>query len=160
MTNFTRESLLKRPFNDFRNYPYGFSRSGDFSIRESDALTQYGVLISALLSGEYAPQNQEDDALLASARGEQAPTTLVEKAWAKRADNKWEPDSLAQQLADQQNAKQTVAAKVRSSFARFLISHALHQCSAACWAWHWRPHQTPSRRLRWGWAAGWSSSSS
>ncbi|MBT41059.1 MAG: hypothetical protein CMF12_00900 [Idiomarina sp.] len=83
MTNFTRESLLKRPFNDFRNYPYGFSRSGDFSIRESDALTQYGVLISALLSGEYAPQNQEDDALLASARGEQAPTTLVEKAWAK-----------------------------------------------------------------------------
>lgn len=31
----------------------------------------------------------------------------VEKAWTKRADNKWEPDSLAQQLADQQKAKQT-----------------------------------------------------
>ena len=83
MTNLTRESLLKRPFNDFRNYPYGFSRSGDFSIRESDALTQYGVLISALLSGDYTPQNQEDDALLAAARGEQAPVSLVEKAWAK-----------------------------------------------------------------------------
>jgi uncharacterized protein YifE (UPF0438 family) len=83
MTNFTRESLLKRPFNDFRNYPYGFSRSGDFSIRESDALTQYGVLISALLSGEYTPQNEEDEALLAAARGEQAPVSLVEKTWAK-----------------------------------------------------------------------------
>lgn len=83
MTQITRESLLKRPFNDFRHYPYGFSRSGDFSIRESDALTQYGVLITALLNGDYLPQNQEDEALLKSARGEQAAVTLVEKAWAK-----------------------------------------------------------------------------
>ena len=83
MTTITRESLLKRPFNDFRHYPYGFSRSGDFSIRESDALTQYGVLITALLSGQYSPANAEDKALLAAARGEQAPVSLIEKAWAK-----------------------------------------------------------------------------
>ncbi|RUO73756.1 DUF413 domain-containing protein [Idiomarina seosinensis] len=83
MTNYTRESLLKRPFNDFRHYPYGFSRSGDFSIRESDALTQYGCLIAALLRGDYQPVNSEDQALLAAARGEQAPVSVVEKAWAK-----------------------------------------------------------------------------
>ena len=56
MTTMTRESLLKRSFNDFRNYPYGFARSGDFSIRESDALTQYGCLITALLNGDYQPK--------------------------------------------------------------------------------------------------------
>lgn len=83
MTNITRESLLKRPFNDFRNYPYGFSRSGDFSIKESDALTQYGCLITALLKGEYLPEDPHDLQLLAAAKGESAPVSTVEKAWAK-----------------------------------------------------------------------------
>ncbi|PYE32392.1 hypothetical protein DFP83_106119 [Idiomarina fontislapidosi] len=83
MTAITREFLLRKPFNDFRNYPYGFSRSGDFSIRESDALTQYGCLITALLQDELKPSCDEDISLLASARGEQAPVTVVEKAWAK-----------------------------------------------------------------------------
>ncbi|MDV6316812.1 DUF413 domain-containing protein [Idiomarina sp. HP20-50] len=83
MTKITRELLLRKPFNDFRNYPYGFSRSGDFSIRESDALTHYGCLISAMLSGEFKPVLKEDIELLAASRGEQAPVTLVEKVWAK-----------------------------------------------------------------------------
>ena len=79
MTKMTREVLLKKPFNDFRNYPYGFSRSGDFSIRESDALTHYGCLITAMLAGEFEPVLQEDIELLAACRGEQAPVTDVEK---------------------------------------------------------------------------------
>ena len=83
MTIITRELLLKKPFNDFRNYPYGFARSGDFSIRESDALTHYGCLITAMLNGEFKPTSQEDIDLLAAAKGEQAPVTPVEKAWAK-----------------------------------------------------------------------------
>ncbi|MGM0480369.1 MAG: DUF413 domain-containing protein [Pseudomonadota bacterium] len=83
MTNITRESLLKKPFNDFRHYPYGFSRSGDFSIKESDALSLYGGLIAALLKGDYLPENQHDLELLAAAKGERAPVNTVEKAWAK-----------------------------------------------------------------------------
>lgn len=83
MATVTRDILLRKPFNDFRNYPYGFARSGDFSIRESDALLHYGCLITALLSGEVAPQTDEDHNLLAVARGEQAAVTPVEKAWAK-----------------------------------------------------------------------------
>lgn len=68
MTIITRELLLKKPFNDFRNYPYGFARSGDFSIRESDALTHYGCLITAMLNGEFKPTSQEDIDLLAAAK--------------------------------------------------------------------------------------------
>ncbi|MCP1338777.1 DUF413 domain-containing protein [Idiomarina sp. M1R2S28] len=83
MTKMTRESLLKKPFNDFRNYPYGFSRSGDFSIRESDALTHYGCLITAMLNGEFKPTLKEDIQLLAACKGEQAPVSTVEKVWAK-----------------------------------------------------------------------------
>ncbi|WP_443986717.1 DUF413 domain-containing protein [Idiomarina aminovorans] len=32
----------------------GFSRSGGFSIHESDALTYYGCLITAMLCGKFA----------------------------------------------------------------------------------------------------------
>ena len=83
MAALTRDTLLRKPFNDFRNYPYGFARSGDFSIRESDALLHYGCLISALVAGNIEPHTDEDKALLAVAKGEQAAVTPVEKAWVK-----------------------------------------------------------------------------
>ncbi|TRW48512.1 DUF413 domain-containing protein [Aliidiomarina halalkaliphila] len=83
MATANRDTLLRKPFNDFRNYPYGFARSGDFSIRESDALLHYGCLITAMLNGDFAPETKEDKSLLAVAKGEQAPETAVEKAWAK-----------------------------------------------------------------------------
>ena len=83
MATVTRDTLLRKPFNDFRNYPYGFSRSGDFSIRESDALLHYGCLITAMLNGEFVPETAEDKALLAVAKGEQTAETAVEKACAK-----------------------------------------------------------------------------
>ena len=50
MAKLTRDDLLAKTFVDPANYPYGFSRSGDFSINEAKALQQYGSLISALLS--------------------------------------------------------------------------------------------------------------
>lgn len=83
MAALTRDTLLRKPFNDFRNYPYGFARSGDFSIRESDALLHYGCLISALVAGEIEPQTDDDKALLAVARCEQPAATPAEKAWVK-----------------------------------------------------------------------------
>ena len=83
MATHTREMLLRKPYNDFRNYPYGFARSGDFSIRESDALLHYGCLITALVAGEIAPETEEDTSLLAVATGKKAPESVVEKAWMK-----------------------------------------------------------------------------
>ncbi|MEO9946819.1 MAG: DUF413 domain-containing protein [Paraglaciecola sp.] len=83
MTKLTRESLVNRLFNDPKNYPYGFSRSGDFSINESKALSQYGALIAALVDGEISPSTPEDESFLASAFGKQDPKSIAEKAWLK-----------------------------------------------------------------------------
>ena len=79
----SRESLLKRVFSDPKNYPYGFSRSGDFSISESKALVAYGALIAALVDGHLAPQTQEDQDFLAVAHGAMEPQDTIQRAWIK-----------------------------------------------------------------------------
>jgi len=83
MTTTNRDLITKKSFNDFKNYPYGFARSGDFSIRESDLLTKYGSMITAFMSGELEPENNEEQALLHVALGQKAAETPVEKAWSK-----------------------------------------------------------------------------
>lgn len=79
----TRDSLINRVFTDPKNYPYGFSRSGDFSINESKALTQYGCLCAALVDGVLAPETAEDEHFLQSAFLNIEPETLAERAWVK-----------------------------------------------------------------------------
>lgn len=81
--NMNSESLLKRMFSDPKHYPYGFSRSGDFSIAESKALSQYGCLIAALVDGHLAPSNEEEAAFIDSALGRKQPETTAERAWLK-----------------------------------------------------------------------------
>jgi uncharacterized protein YifE (UPF0438 family) len=83
MTKLTREFLIKKIFSDVKNYPYGFSRSGDFSISESKALSQYGCLIAALVDGQIEPETSEDDNFLAAAFGNKEPEGSAEKAWIK-----------------------------------------------------------------------------
>ncbi|WP_100642822.1 DUF413 domain-containing protein [Alteromonas facilis] len=83
MANLTRLDLLKRMFSDPKNYPYGFSRSGDFSINESKALSQYGCLMAALVDGKIAPETDEDNAFLAAAYGKAEPEDIMSRAWVK-----------------------------------------------------------------------------
>ncbi|QJR80516.1 macrodomain Ori organization protein MaoP [Alteromonas pelagimontana] len=83
MTQLTRASLVQRPFIDRKHYPYGFARSGDFSIGESKLLTQWGSLISALIDGELQPENSEEQGYIDAALGRHAPQTPTEKAWVK-----------------------------------------------------------------------------
>ena len=83
MGKLTREFLVGRMFSDAKNYPYGFSRSGDFSINESKALAQYGCLIAALVDGHLEAQTSEDHGLLAAAFGKKEPEGPTEKAWVK-----------------------------------------------------------------------------
>lgn len=79
----SKESYLKRVFNDPKNYPYGFSRSGDFSIAESKALSSYGCYIAALADGHLMAENDEDSAFLAVIHGKQEPTDTAQRAWLK-----------------------------------------------------------------------------
>ncbi|QPG05387.1 DUF413 domain-containing protein [Salinimonas marina] len=96
MVKLTRDALLKRPFSDLRFYPYGFSRSGDFSISESNLLAQYGTLIAALVDGELIPETAAEQGYIDVALGRKKPGDAIEKVWAKYQQriNRPKPDSV------------------------------------------------------------------
>lgn len=83
MASPSKQTYLSRLFSDPKNYPRGFRRSGDFSIKEADALEQYGNLIVALEAGDYVASDDEDQHLLAVLRGQEEAETLATKAWVK-----------------------------------------------------------------------------
>lgn len=75
-------SVTRRFFDD-KNYPRGFSRHGDYTIRESQTLEQFGQACLALESGERKPKTAEEKQFVAVVKGEQAPETFLEKVWVK-----------------------------------------------------------------------------
>ena len=83
MSSLSKQHLLHCVFSDPTNYPYGFSRSGDFSIAESRALGNYGCLIAALVDGKLSPTDEETEHYLQSALGNAEPTSIQERAWLK-----------------------------------------------------------------------------
>ena len=83
MSVITKEQVARKPFIDKKNYPYGFARSGDFSINESKLLQAHGSLFAALVDGNITPENDEEQAYLESALGHRDPATPQEKAWLK-----------------------------------------------------------------------------
>ncbi|MEZ9213061.1 DUF413 domain-containing protein, partial [Vibrio lentus] len=43
--------ILNQPFNDFKNFPRGFAKSGDFTIAQSQILESFGNALIALRDG-------------------------------------------------------------------------------------------------------------
>lgn len=77
------EFETNRVFYDSRNFPRGFSRSGDFSLKEAELLTRYGALLSDLTQGRMAPANPAQERLLAVTQGQADAEHPLEKVWAK-----------------------------------------------------------------------------
>jgi uncharacterized protein YifE (UPF0438 family) len=75
--------LSPKPFIDRQKFPYGFRKSGDFSITEANLLTQYGKTLLALESGELAPESEDELHFVEFANGRTDAINNVEKAWAK-----------------------------------------------------------------------------
>ncbi len=73
----------KKSFSNTSRFPYGFKKSGDFSIVEAHILTTYGDTLSALESAELQPINEEEKRFVMVATGQAAATTAIEKAWLK-----------------------------------------------------------------------------
>ena len=72
-----------KQFIDRQHFPYGFRKSGDFSIPEADVLSAYGKTLAGLESGELSPENAEEQHFIAVLKGEQQASSLLEKAWLK-----------------------------------------------------------------------------
>lgn len=72
-----------KPFIDRQHFPYGFHKSGDFSISEADLLTRFGKTLTALETGELTPQTSDEEAFLAFITNPREPISALEKAWVK-----------------------------------------------------------------------------
>ena len=71
------------PFYDDANFPRGFSRSGEFSVTESNILSQYGNTLKKLADGSLMPDNPEEKRFTEAADGKVEVETQIEKTWKK-----------------------------------------------------------------------------
>ncbi|WP_439234630.1 DUF413 domain-containing protein [Lonepinella koalarum] len=74
---------VERRFFDDKNYPRGFARHGDYTIKESQALEQYGQAFKALDEGSRTAKTADEKNFVAFCRGERPAETFFEKTWNK-----------------------------------------------------------------------------
>lgn len=72
-----------RRFTDSKNYPRGFARHGDFTIKESQLLEKHGSAFVELESGNREPANPEEKRFVSVCKGEAEPKSDYEKVWTK-----------------------------------------------------------------------------
>ena len=75
--------LSQRNFYDDANFPYGFHRSGDFSIAEANILTSQGYIMTKLHKGEMASTSSEHKRFLDVVNGTIEAEYLREKSYLK-----------------------------------------------------------------------------
>ncbi len=68
-------------WNDYKNYPRGFDRSGDFTIQQAKLLETYGRTISQLVMGEKIAESAAELQMLEVIAGNQTAETILEKLW-------------------------------------------------------------------------------
>lgn len=73
----------KRKFYDDKHFPYGFHRSGDFSIAEADLLSDCGLTMSQLVSGKIEPSSAEQERFINVVSGEAEPQYFEESVYLK-----------------------------------------------------------------------------
>lgn len=75
-----------RLFFDDANFPHGFNKSGDFTIKESQLLSSYGSLLQDLHVGKCSANNQIQERFVEVCQGLAAPESPMEKVWMKYLD--------------------------------------------------------------------------
>ncbi|WP_392561555.1 DUF413 domain-containing protein [Orbus sturtevantii] len=70
-------------FFDNKNYPRGFSRHGDFTIKESLLLEKYGTAFKELDNEIRKPSTAEEKSFVSVCRGKKEASNEYEKIWLK-----------------------------------------------------------------------------
>ncbi|ADP11048.1 MULTISPECIES: DUF413 domain-containing protein [Erwinia] len=70
-------------FFDNKHYPRGFSRHGDFTIKEAQLLEHYGHAFNELDLAKRQPITEEERLFIEVCRGVREPQTEAEKVWSK-----------------------------------------------------------------------------
>jgi uncharacterized protein YifE (UPF0438 family) len=79
--------VKSHPFYDDKNFPYGISKSGFFSIEESDVLTKLGNRLFSLEQGVATSANQVEENFVLVCLKEREADTKVELLWQKYKKN-------------------------------------------------------------------------
>lgn len=70
-------------YYDNVNYPRGFSKHGDFTIREAEALHRYGRILANLCEGLAQAATEDEKRFVQVCAGALEPGTYLEKLWFK-----------------------------------------------------------------------------
>lgn len=76
----------ERKFWDDRRFPYGFARSGDFTIAQATLLETHGNAYAALASGERQPKSELEKDFVAFCQGSKPAESVHEKTWKRYQD--------------------------------------------------------------------------
>ncbi|OCG34281.1 DUF413 domain-containing protein [Gilliamella sp. Gris1-4] len=75
--------ISQQRFFDNKNYPRGFSRHGDFTIKEALILEKHGCAFKDLDTEVRKPTTAEEKSFVAVCKGKKEPSTDFEKTWLK-----------------------------------------------------------------------------
>ncbi|MBC9129840.1 DUF413 domain-containing protein [Frischella sp. Ac48] len=75
--------LSQQRFFDNKNYPRGFSRHGDFTIKESQLLEKYGCAFKDLDNEVRKPVTADEKSFVSVCRGSKEASNEFEKVWLK-----------------------------------------------------------------------------
>lgn len=75
--------ISQQRFFDNKNFPRGFSRHGDFTIKESNLLEKFGIAFKDLDNDVRKPVTAEEKSFVAVCKGKKEPTNEYEKVWLK-----------------------------------------------------------------------------
>jgi uncharacterized protein len=75
--------VSQQRFFDNKNYPRGFSRHGDFTIKEALILEKHGYAFKDLDAETRNPSTAEERSFVAVCKGKKEPSTDFEKTWLK-----------------------------------------------------------------------------
>ncbi len=70
-------------FNDFKHFPRGLRRSGEFTVAEADSLEKYGTVMLALYQGNLAPRDDVESAFIEQVKSCAAGNNPHAKVWFK-----------------------------------------------------------------------------
>ncbi|MBP0600951.1 MULTISPECIES: DUF413 domain-containing protein [Aeromonas] len=70
-------------FNDFKHFPRGLRRSGEFTVAEADSLEKYGTVMLALYQGNLAPRDDVESAFIEQVKSGAAGSNPHAKVWFK-----------------------------------------------------------------------------
>jgi uncharacterized protein YifE (UPF0438 family) len=72
-----------RKFYDDANFPYGFDRSGEFTVKQVQMLTERGCAYQELANGTRAPVTDEEHQFVEFSQGIRMAETDDERTWSR-----------------------------------------------------------------------------